>query len=95
VAASAFDVVGIGENSVDFVYRLPGPPSPNAKLPVSALRVSCGGQVATTLSACAALGLRVAYVGAFGDDDNGRRIREALGRRHVATRSSVQLTATR
>lgn len=80
---STFDVVGIGENSVDFVYRLPGPPAPNAKLPVSALRVSCGGQVATTLSTCAALGLRAAYVGTFGNDDNGGRIREALTRRRV------------
>lgn len=79
------DVVGLGENSVDYVYRLPGPPSPNAKLPITARRVSCGGQVATTLSTCAALGLQAAYVGTFGDDENGGVIREALERRGVGT----------
>lgn len=78
-----FDVVGIGENSVDFVYRLPGATAPNAKLTASAHRIVCGGQVATTLAACAALGLRTAYVGTFGNDDNGNRIREAVAGAHV------------
>jgi len=73
-----FDVVGIGENSVDLVYRLPGAPAPNAKFRASAQKISCGGQVATTLTACAALGLRTAYVGTFGDDDHGQQIRDAL-----------------
>ena len=89
MTASSFDVVGIGENSVDFVYRLPGPPSPNAKLPVSAQRVLCGGQVVTTLSTCAAFGLRAAYIGAFGNDEHGSRIRDALAQRHVDTTHAV------
>ena len=37
-----------------------------------------GGQVATTLSCCASLGLKTAYLGTFGSDDNGRLIRSAL-----------------
>ena len=78
-----FDVVGIGENSVDYVYRLPATPAANEKLPVSAHRVFCGGQVATTLSTCAAFGLRVAYIGAFGDDENSERLRDALTARNV------------
>jgi sugar/nucleoside kinase (ribokinase family) len=82
---AAFDVVGIGENSVDEVYRVPGALSPNAKLSVSGSRVSCGGQVATTLATCAAFGLRAAYAGTFGGDDNGRRVREALAARQVDT----------
>ena len=73
-----FDVVGIGENSVDLVYRLPGAPAPNAKFRASAQKISCGGQVATTLTACAALGLRTAYMGTFGDDDHGQQIRDTL-----------------
>lgn len=79
-----FDVVGVGANSVDFVYRLPAAPradSPTAKLRISSHTVSCGGQMATALAACAALGLRPAYVGAVGTDDNGRRVtRELAGR---------------
>ena len=78
-----FDVVGIGENSVDFVYRLPGSMAPDSKVRASTYQVSCGGQVATTLAACAAFGLRTAYVGAVGNDDNGGRIREELSRAGV------------
>jgi sulfofructose kinase len=89
VTPHAFDVVGIGENSVDLVYRLPQIPAPNAKISATEHRVSCGGQVATTLAACAALGLSAAYVGTFGDDDNGKRIREALTEAHVDTSHCV------
>jgi sugar/nucleoside kinase (ribokinase family) len=35
------------------------------------------------MAACAALGLKVKYVGATGSDDNGRRIREALAERAI------------
>jgi sulfofructose kinase len=74
----AFDVVGIGENSVDLVYRLPAALNSDTKLAASAHRISCGGQVATTLATCASFGLQTAYVGTFGNDDHGSRIREAL-----------------
>ena len=81
-----FDVVGLGENSVDLVYRLPSWPAPggaDSKLPVADSQVRFGGQVTTTLCTCAALGLRTSYVGAFGDDQHGRRLRAALTGRGV------------
>ena len=81
-----FDVIGVGANSVDVVYRLPAfpkPDSPSAKLRITQHTISCGGQTATAMCACAALGLRARYVGATGHDDNGRLIREALSRRGV------------
>ena len=81
----SFDVVGIGENSVDLVYRVPMIPAANAKVAASEHRVSCGGQVATTLAACAALGLRAAYVGTLGNDENGTRIATALADARVDT----------
>ena len=92
-----WDVVGVGANSVDYVYRLPASPradSPTAKLRITSHRVLCGGQMATALSGCAALGLRAAYVGAVGSDDNGRRIeRELAGRgidlSHLVTREGT------
>jgi sugar/nucleoside kinase (ribokinase family) len=80
-----FDVVGLGENSVDHVYRLQDTLAPNTKLTASTHRVLCGGQVATALATCAALGLRTAYVGAFGNDPNGGRMRDALVTHHVDT----------
>ena len=76
-----YDVVGVGANSIDFVYRLPAyprPDSPFAKLPISQHLVSCGGQVTTALATCAALGLRTAYVGTVGSDDYARRMRAEL-----------------
>ena len=66
----SFSVVGVGANSLDVVYVLPEyprPEGPAAKLPIRSHRVSPGGQTTTALCACAALGLRAAYVGAFKD----------------------------
>ena len=80
-----WDVVGIGENSIDEIYRLPELPGANAKIPIAGRRVSPGGQVATTMCACARLGLRASYVGAFGSDEHGTRVRAALSERGVHT----------
>ena len=89
------DVLGVGCNSVDYDYRLPAAPradSPTAKMRISSHTVSYGGQTATAVAACAALGLRAGYLGAVGGDDNGRRLCAELERRgvdisHVLTRS--------
>ncbi len=81
-----FDVVGIGANSVDYVYRLPAAPDfrgPRSKLRLTSHTVSCGGQVATAMATCAAFGLRAAYAGAVGSDENGRRVEAALAARGV------------
>jgi sugar/nucleoside kinase (ribokinase family) len=81
-----FDVVGLGANSVDDVYRLPGfpvPDSPTAKLRITQHSRSAGGQTATVLCTCAAMGLRTRYVGAIGNDAGGRLIRDTLARRGV------------
>ena len=85
---SFYDVIGVGTNSLDFVYILPEyprPDGPSAKLPVKSYRVSPGGQTATVLCTCAALGLGTSYLGAFGNDDNGRRMRKELAGRGVST----------
>jgi sugar/nucleoside kinase (ribokinase family) len=90
---SAWDVVGIGESSVDEVVRLPSPPGPGAKLPVTSRRVGYGGQVATTLATCASFGLRAAMVGTVGDDEHGAGLRDALTRRGVETTHLIQRPA--
>jgi sugar/nucleoside kinase (ribokinase family) len=89
-----FDVVGIGASSVDHVYRLPSPPQfhgPASKMRLVGHAVSCGGQVATAVATCAAFGFKTAYAGAVGDDENGRRIIQALEARGV----DVSLTVRR
>ena len=81
-----FDVVGVGANSVDYVYRLPEFPHPDtqaAKLRITHHTVLCGGQTTTALCACAALGLRARYIGVTGDDENGALIRRELEVRGV------------
>ncbi len=80
---SRWDVVGVGANSVDFVHLVPAFPRPegwHSKMRVSRHLVSCGGQTATAMAACARFGLRALYVGAVGDDDNGRRVAAELAR---------------
>ena len=80
------DVLGFGESSVDYVYVVEG----LLRRDVSKGRITshysgCGGQVATTMAACAALGLRAGYLGAAGNDENGHRLRDELQRRGVET----------
>jgi sulfofructose kinase len=89
-----WDVLGVGCNSVDHVYRLPASPkadSPTAKLRISSHSTMSGGQMATAMAACAGFGLRTAYLGCVGHDHNGRLILSELGERgidiaHVRTR---------
>lgn len=93
---STWDVVGVGANSVDYVYRLPAypePEGPRSKLRISSHRISCGGQIATTLSTCAAMGLRAKYVGVVGADGNGQRLRAELHHRGIDTSGIVERDA--
>lgn len=81
-----WDVLGVGCNSVDYVYRLPASPradSPTAKLRISSHQVMFGGQTATAVAACAAFGLRSAYFGCVGSDHNGTLLVRELQRRGV------------
>ncbi len=97
-----FDVVGVGASCVDHVCRLPVFPAAggaHAKLRMLAQSRSSGGQTATALATCASLGLRPAYLGAIGDDDDGRRVRRELLERgvnveHVTVSASPTATAT-
>jgi len=87
-----FDVVGVGANSIDFVYRLPEYPVPDgplSKLRISGHERSPGGQIATALSACAALGLRTSYVGTMSSDQHGDFMRDALSSRGVDVARAV------
>jgi len=97
-----FDVVGVGASCVDQVCRLPVFPEAGgalAKVRMQEQTRTCGGQIATALATCASLGLRAAYLGAIGDDEDGRRIRGELSARgielgHVETSAAPTATAT-
>ena len=88
VRALSWDVVGVGCNAVDLVSvvsEYPAPSGPASKVKVKRQFLSCGGQTANAMAACAALGLRAAYAGAVGSDHHGRLVREALEARSVDT----------
>jgi sugar/nucleoside kinase (ribokinase family) len=97
-----FDVAGVGASCVDQVCRLPVFPEaggPLAKVRVQEQTRTCGGQIATALATCASLGLRAAYLGAVGDDEDGRRIRGELAARgidlaHIEITTAPSATAT-
>ena len=85
-------VVGFGENSIDHVYRVPHYPQPgtaSSKVAIERHVVRPGGQVATTMAACARFGLATRYVGAFGNDEHGGLIRQALEERGIDVRSAL------
>lgn len=80
------DVIGLGENSVDRVLvvpQLPGSTGAPSKMPLLNVRRNCGGQVATAMVTCASLGLRAAYVGSIGDDEDGALVRSTLSAHHL------------
>lgn len=75
---SGIDVVALGENSLDFVAVTDATRVAGSKQPLSAFRLQPGGQMATAAIACARLGARTRYVGAFGTDEWSARARAPL-----------------
>jgi sugar/nucleoside kinase (ribokinase family) len=77
-AGRPFDVVGLGENSVDELAVVERFPEPGGKVRITHREIQGGGQVATAMVACQRLGLRARYVGKVGDDHLGPVSRESL-----------------
>jgi sulfofructose kinase len=76
--SAEYDVVGIGLNATDTLVLVPRFPPYAGKVRYEQELVSPGGEVATALAACAALGLRTKYIGSVGDDERGRIQIESL-----------------
>ena len=71
-------VIGLGQCSLDILGQVDNYPALDEKAELSSLLVQGGGPVATALVTLSRLGVPVAIVGAVGDDDFGRKIREGL-----------------
>lgn len=88
-AGRQFDVIGVGENSMDTLVTVPHWPSADEKVALLSHASLPGGQVASALVGCARLGCRTQYLGVFGDDEHGRSIEQALRAEGVDTRACV------
>ena len=73
-----FDVVGVGLNATDTMLVVPHFPAYGGKVPFHQEILSPGGQVASAMVTCAALGLRAKYIGTVGDDERGKIQMESL-----------------
>jgi sugar/nucleoside kinase (ribokinase family) len=82
-SARPFDVVTVGESSLDYVCLTDWPVAIDQKRSLDQFQMLPGGQAATVAATCARLGLRARYVGCVGGDDGARLVREALARRNV------------
>ena len=70
---AAFDLVGLGEISIDMVARVERWPAAGQKVPITDLAELPGGQIATATLGCARLGMRTALMGVVGRDRGGKR----------------------
>jgi sulfofructose kinase len=84
-----FDVIAVGENSMDTLVTVPHWPAADEKIELLSLSSLPGGQAASALVGCARLGCRTQYLGVFGDDEHGRSVERALRAEGVDTRSCV------
>lgn len=89
-----FDVVGLGQNSLDLLAVVSEFPRSNSKQRITRFARLPGGQVASAMVCCARLGWRARYAGRFGSDELGQ-----LGVRSLADEgvdvSAVQIVDAR
>jgi sugar/nucleoside kinase (ribokinase family) len=71
MSEATWDLVGVGQISIDHVGTVEALPSLGSKAPLLDYAVLPGGQVATALLAATRLGLRTRLVGAVGADATG------------------------
>src|SRR6266705_6098798 len=66
-----FDVVGFGLNAVDHLIVVHEYPAFDTKVRFTEYEKSAGGQTASAMVALQRLGLKTAYAGRFGSDEDG------------------------
>lgn len=66
-----FDVVGFGTNAVDRLIQVSEYPAFATKVELTGYMKAAGGEVASTLVGLQRLGMRTAYAGRFGGDEEG------------------------
>lgn len=87
-------VIGLGQCSLDIIGQSDCYPELDQKAELSSLLLQGGGPVATALVTLARLGVTVAMVGAVGDDQFGRQIRDSLVKEEVDCSCLAQVPGT-
>lgn len=90
-----FDAVGFGLNAVDHLIVVPEYPAFDSKIRFTDHQKSAGGQTATAMVALQRLGMKTAYVGRFGSDEDGRFGRQSLEADGVNTDFAETIDAAR
>src|SRR5438309_5099122 len=67
-----FAAVGFGLNAVDHLIVVPEYPAFDTKIRFTEYEKAAGGQTATAMVSLQRLGLKTAYAGRFGSDEDGR-----------------------
>jgi sugar/nucleoside kinase (ribokinase family) len=80
------DLVGVGLNATDTLIPLPHYPARGSKMEYRSESILPGGQVASTVVACAQWGLNTRYVGKLGEDSAAALHRRAFDQAGVETR---------
>lgn len=88
-AERRFDVLGFGTNAVDYLITVDEFPRFAGKAAFDTCTIAPGGEVASTVYALARLGMKTAYVGAFGGDEAG-----VIGRASLAD-ADIDLSGSR
>ena len=90
-----FDVVGFGTNAVDYLIIVPEYPKFNSKIELTDYVQAAGGEIATTTVGLQRLGARTAYIGRFGDDNEGGFGLRSLSDEGVDVRFAEQIEGAR
>jgi sulfofructose kinase len=83
IAPARFDLVGLGLNATDHIYRIPELPGAGGKIAFESESLRPGGQVAVACVVCRRYGHAVSYAGTIGDDAAGEYQRGELEREGV------------
>ncbi len=81
------DVIGFGALNIDKIFFVDKIPKKDEESFIKSIETHFGGSAANTIVGLSRLGLKTAYIGKVGNDDDGYRIIEDLKREGVNTRN--------
>jgi ribokinase len=89
-------VLVVGSGNVDLVSQVERIPSPGETVLSTGFATHAGGKGNNQATAAARAGAHTTFIGAFGDDDNGARLRASLTASgvHTLVRTSAEPTGT-